>query len=362
MRRNRALAVALLALLIAPTVAGAEAFLLRPGFNGQDTAYYSFIPLLVRGQYSTMYAQTATDEDGESHSMKTYLRFDLPEDLLQPGETVTGAYLTMVYAFSFDHFGDPADIKAKVYVHQVLEPWDEDSLNYANRPAIGSPVDKLKKIGEFGNLEFDVTETVRLWAHEMAPNYGFALSNPTERPVGFHSWESGVSEGLRNALVIVTGPGSPPSTGKCKACGREVSIASEDTLTLGDSVVASAPLEWDIRFDDRRFTLDDGNGGLYSGTFSESGKGKRKIELVLDAISRAALLDTWGDRLGAVAGEEIVVTEVEPISFSAKLNKKKTRAHIKLKSKLQSRSEDDVITQGRFKLENRGKWLKQAAE
>ncbi|MGH0033458.1 MAG: DNRLRE domain-containing protein [Myxococcota bacterium] len=356
MTTMRTLAALSLSAALLATTASAETFLLRPGFEGQDTAYYSFIPLLVRGQYSTMYVQTATDEEGETHSMETYLRFDLPEDLLGPGETVTEAYLRMVYAFSFDHFGEPPDTAAKAFLQPVLEPWDEDSLHYANRPAYGATIAKIKKIKDFGALDFDVTETVREWAHGVTPNYGFALSNPTERPLGFHSWESGVDEGLKSALVIETGPGDPPGPARCKACGMQVSIATDDVLKLDDGLDAAAPASWTVTFEDGRFALDDGEGGMYSGSFSEGGSGRRKIELFLDSVSRAALLDTLGTRLSAAAGEELIVTETEPLTFVAKLNSKKTKALVKLVARIQT-TRGETVVQGKFKVKKKGAWV-----
>jgi len=200
------------ALLFALPVRG-EIFVLEPGFGGQDSSYYSFIPLLVRGQYNTLYSQTASDDDGFSHSMRTHLRFALPEDLLGEGETVHQALLLMVYAFSFDHSEDPPDVPANLTVHRINDDWHEDSLYYENAPSIGPGIETIADITDFGTLEFDVTSLVREWAEGTRPNYGFALTNTSERPIGFHSWESGVSSDLKNVLVVTTGQGSSESTG-----------------------------------------------------------------------------------------------------------------------------------------------------
>lgn len=200
------------ALAATPRIAGAAVFDLQPGAEGEDTSAYAFIGSLVRGNYDTLYAQTADDEDGVSHDMITYLRFDLPPGLLQPGETVLGASLFMVFSFTFSHDGQPPPPGGELYVHEVTQGWDEQTLSWNNRPAHGALLDAETNIPAFGSIELDVTEAVRLWAHGLADNHGFAVLNPTDVPIGFHSWESVADPALKNHLVIVTGPGGPPAT------------------------------------------------------------------------------------------------------------------------------------------------------
>lgn len=191
-----------------PLPAGGAVFHLRPEpFTADDTSPYSFIPLLVRGFYPTLYAQDSNDDEGIPHDMRTFLRFPLPEDLLAPGETVTAAYLIMAYSFSFDHFGAPPDVPVNLTVAPVLEPWNQFELHWENQPAAGEVVDVEENIEGFRLIELDVTEVVRDWATGAAPNHGFMLTNASERPIGFFSWEPppGTDPLLQNSLVIGTG-------------------------------------------------------------------------------------------------------------------------------------------------------------
>jgi len=198
-------AAALATLLFAGVPAQAGTTLIRPGPEGEDTAPYGFIPLLARGNYPSLYA--FTEDDG--HVFETYLHFPLPANLLQPGETVTSAELWMTYAFDFEGFGETSDEPGRIDVHPVLTPWSEATLTWNARPAIGAAVDSVSGIDGFGLLRFDVTNLVRSWTFG-ATNHGFALTSPTKRVMGFHSFESPAASGLRPALVILTGPGSGP--------------------------------------------------------------------------------------------------------------------------------------------------------
>lgn len=204
--------LAALLAVAAPLSAQAAVFDLKPdGAAGKDTAPYAFIGSLVRGNNETLFAQTALDENQIPHDMITYLEYELPPGLLQPGETVLGASLFMVFSFTFSHDGTPPPPGGELYVHEVTEAWDEQTLNWNNRPAYGPVVDSETNISSFGSYEFDVTETVRLWAHGLDDNHGFAVLNPTDVPIGFHSWESTAGPELKNHLVIVTGAGDPPA-------------------------------------------------------------------------------------------------------------------------------------------------------
>lgn len=206
------LAALLAVLLPAIPAAAQETITIAPGPEGEDVSYYSFLPLLQRGDYTTMYAHTSFDEQQQSHSMETFVRFPLPQDLLGPGETVLDAFLIMVFAFTFDHDGSPPPPGGELSIHEVLEDWQEATLHYANHPASGPSFETLTGIDDYGPLVFDVSESVRDWAHGFTPNYGFKLSNPFEHPIGFHSFEADVDPALKAQLVVTVpepaaGPG-----------------------------------------------------------------------------------------------------------------------------------------------------------
>ena len=208
---------AIVSALFATSAAEAQTTVtLAPGPEGEDVSYYSFIPLLARGDYPTMYAHTSLSPTGSEHSMSTFIKFDLPVDLLtletpSPGEmvTVTDAFLLMNFAFSFSHEGEPPPPGGELSVHRVNQSWDEATLTYANHPTSDPAFETILNIDSFGPIIFDVTELVADMAHGAAPNYGFELSNPFENPIGFHSFESPADPILKSQLIItVPEPGS----------------------------------------------------------------------------------------------------------------------------------------------------------
>lgn len=178
--------------------------------QGADTSPYSFLPTLVRGSEATLYA--FTDPQGV-HDFETYISFALPPDLLGPGEEVRDALLVVTYAFDFSGFGDFANATGELDCREVLEPWSEASLTWINRPDYGAPVDTVVGITALGPIVCDVTSTVAAWATGVRPNYGFALTNPTARLLGFYSFEAPVDASLQPGLVIDTGPVPEPGRG-----------------------------------------------------------------------------------------------------------------------------------------------------
>jgi hypothetical protein len=183
--------------------------------QGEDVAPYCFLPTLSRGQYETLYALTANDDEGVCHNFETYLRFDLPANLLDPGETVTNAILLVPYLFSFAFGGTPTPPPhppVALRVYRVESFWsDEDSITWGNRPGYAAaPVAEHTGITNYGLREFDVTSLVREWAHGTRPNYGFALTSPNDRALGFYSWEAEVPTSQKVRLLIQTGPGAAP--------------------------------------------------------------------------------------------------------------------------------------------------------
>jgi hypothetical protein len=189
--------------------------LIEPTSAGQDVAPYCFIPTLARGQNPANYAVTATDEDGACHSFQAFMRFDLPAGLLSAGKTVTFAALELPYAFSFNADGSPPVAPhppVTIKVHRVTSNWTENAVTWVSKPSFDPSEIAIKgNITNYGIFEFDVTETVRAWAHGTMPNHGFAITSPNDRALGFNSWESSASAAQKPALYIVTGNGPAPA-------------------------------------------------------------------------------------------------------------------------------------------------------
>jgi hypothetical protein len=224
-RRLSWLALALALLPAAPAPGACESgtpsnvcLLVPDGSSSDDVSPYCFLPALSRGQSTTNYAVTAEDDTGVCHHFETYLRFELPPDLLVSGETVTEAYLDVPYLFSFSIDGPPSPPPhppVMLRVHRVSAPWIENGVVWNQRPAYEAmPLDSVGNITSYQAVTFDVTDLVRAWAHGTAANHGFVLTTPDDRVLGFHSWEASVPEEQKLALLIVRGAGPPPP-----ACG-----------------------------------------------------------------------------------------------------------------------------------------------
>jgi hypothetical protein len=185
--------------------------------QGDDVSPYCFLPSLARGQYETSYAFSAVDDEGACHNFETYLRFALPADLLEPGETVTTARLLLYYAFTFGFDGPAPTLPhapITVHVSEVSSAWTEDAVTWANRPGfVSPPAASLSNVTNLGVKEFIVTDLVRAWAHGTKPNRGFAVTSPNDIPFGMNSWEAdpAVPPFQKARLRITVGPGAPPT-------------------------------------------------------------------------------------------------------------------------------------------------------
>lgn len=246
MNRRCAVILALLAAasLARATPAAAGVFVLDE--PSADVSPYSFIQLLPRGASHTMYAyHLGVWEDGYTHDHETFLRYELPEDLLLSEETVVQASLIMVYAFSFSHWPDelpPDEVPVTLEVREVLAPWVEAQLTWANQPAAGPPVDVVAGIpyDAYGPVELDVTGLVRAWAEGQRPNHGFKITNPAVRPVGFWTKEAfrdfaaaglPLDPALRSVLVVVTEVPEPGALATGLAAAGALAVAAAGRRT-----------------------------------------------------------------------------------------------------------------------------------
>ncbi len=202
---RRALAALALAWALEPALpAVAEEILVQ---SGQDAAPYSFLPSLARGARETAYSFTGDDEIGLSHNFNSFIRFDLPPDLIPPGEEVVEAVAWVTYGFDFTGFGEIEPIPGLIECRPVFDAWEERTLTWINQPAYGEPVDVQTGIESLRLIWCDVTELVRDWVTGALPNHGIVLTNPTERLIGMYSFESDdVHPNLRPSLAIRTAP------------------------------------------------------------------------------------------------------------------------------------------------------------
>jgi hypothetical protein len=195
----RCFGTTLFSLLALAASARADLVVLRPGAEGQDSSPYEFLPALARGNHTSLYAFSDPET---AHGFETYLRFDLPVDLLAPDETVAQALLFVFYGIDSTVFGETSDEPGALECREVLEPWDETNLTWASRPAYGPVLDSVVGIEALGSLLCDVTGVVADHVDGVRANHGFALTNPTLRLLGFYSYEADVAANLKPALFI----------------------------------------------------------------------------------------------------------------------------------------------------------------
>lgn len=195
--KRLAIALAIVAAALPRHAVAAEPVFIE---TGDDTAVYRFLPNIARGAYTTLYAFTLQDA-GQNHDFRTFIRFDPLPGLA--GACVESALVYVYYGFDFTGFGTGGSGPGVLTCSPVLAPWSEASTTWNNQPPIGAPTGSVANITTYDFLACDVTATVQSWA-DGAPDYGVALSSPTDRVMGFYSFEAGppIDPVLRPALAI----------------------------------------------------------------------------------------------------------------------------------------------------------------
>lgn len=188
-----------------------------------DTAPYSFLPSLARGSSGTLYAFRTFDENSTPHDFETYLRFDVDRSDLPEGHVLVEATLVVTYAFDFTGFGDTSDLPGTLECREVLEPWTEATLTWANRPDVDAPFDTITDITRFGALLCDATPVVLDWINGLTPNDGIALTSPTPRVMGLYGRESGASASSKPQLILRT---ELPEPGIAVALGAGATVVA----------------------------------------------------------------------------------------------------------------------------------------
>ncbi len=165
-----------------------------------DVAAYEGMPATLRGANPLLWAVGVTDPSG--HDFETFLRFDLPPDLVGPGETVGLALLALTYALDSAPQGSGSDVPGTLECREVLTPWAEDAVSWNARPSYGPPLAVVEGITELGPVLCDLSALVADQAAGLRENHGFALTNPTARLMGFYAREAQVDPGLQPALIV----------------------------------------------------------------------------------------------------------------------------------------------------------------
>jgi hypothetical protein len=178
--------------------------LIVPDASGEDVSPYCFLPTLARGSHTTNYATTAFSTAGTCHSFVTFLRFELPAGLLEPGAAIEQATLLVPYLFNSSFGTEPPHPPVRLRVHRVTAAWSEAAVTWASQPPYEATLlDEVDGITDFGVIELDVTQVVRDWVQGTLANHGLVLTSPDDQVLGFHSWEATVSNALKTALLII---------------------------------------------------------------------------------------------------------------------------------------------------------------
>ncbi len=210
MRIVRTRGVILLLMLGWAASARGQTIMLQPGPEGADVAPYQFLPETFRGLNESLWAFTDPDD---AHGFRTFLRFDLPADLLAPDERIASALLVLLFDREIGFGMSADDGPGLLECRPALAAWSEMAVTWGSQPAFGDPVDTIDGITEFGDVACDVTELVADWAAGVVPNHGFAVTNPTGRLIGFPSFESvidGAPDPKRPRLLIKVVPAPEP--------------------------------------------------------------------------------------------------------------------------------------------------------
>ena len=173
----------------------------------EDTSPYSFLPSLIRFNNPSAYAFRGEDEEGGSqHEFETFLWFDVDASDIPEGHVLADAQLLVTWDFEAAGFGSGSTAPAELNCHEVTEDWDETTLNWINRPAIGPAFDSVTGLTGFTSILCDAWPVVFDWIYSGAPNHGLALTNDSERAIGMHTLEAdpSIPDGLKANLVLTT--------------------------------------------------------------------------------------------------------------------------------------------------------------
>lgn len=188
--------------LVLDTRPAAADILLVPA--NEDSAPYSFLPNLARGNSPSLYAFEALDGSSIPHDFETFLWFDVEQADLPTGHVLVEATLVVTYAFDFTGFGDTSTAPGTLECREALGPWSTTTLTWSNRPPVSAAFDTIGPITGFGALLCDATPVVLAWIGLRRVNEGFALTSPTARVMGMHALESSVDPSLKPTLVLRT--------------------------------------------------------------------------------------------------------------------------------------------------------------
>jgi len=110
----------------------------------------------------------------EVDTLRSFLQFDL--GLLPANAVITNASFKLYQYYTLGS----EDIT--IGVHQVNESWEEDTINWGNKPTYLSVPEDITSVvaGEMTWLSWDITDLLQGWLDESIANYGLMLKSTEE--------------------------------------------------------------------------------------------------------------------------------------------------------------------------------------
>ena len=140
-----------------------------------------------------------------------------------------------------------SNCNADFYFYPVLEPWDEMTITYDNKPALGTePVSGPVHISfpnDLGQQKYDITDIYRQWKSGAIPNYGLAVYSPTvgcnNAAVGFYVASNENQEFPGPALEITGARQDLCSTANLQKCLNETACTGVGGYWYGNTCNSS---------------------------------------------------------------------------------------------------------------------------
>lgn len=124
---------------------------------------------------------TDPDEPLRAHTTRSLLEFDLSSVALT-GRGVASASLTLFAIPGLPPFDDPsAENPVDLALKQVMEAWDEGTVTWDTRPAVGqtaafTTIATAPTADMPVPVRFDITDLVSMWLDDPASNFGLEIS------------------------------------------------------------------------------------------------------------------------------------------------------------------------------------------
>ncbi len=173
--------------------------------SGEDTSPYSFIPTVPRGNSDRLWVTNGDAEEGSVHIFESYIRHDLPDPILEPGQLLEEATLQLLYFDSSTRDENESGTR-ELRCHPVTSDWSEADTDWLSRPSLGPELDVITGIDDFGFVVCDVTPLVDDWISGASENRGIGLTTSLDLSMGFPSFEANVMEFSKPTLIVVTTP------------------------------------------------------------------------------------------------------------------------------------------------------------